>query len=347
MTPGTEGLERSDERNAGDPAAAPFDVSILIVTWNSERWIERCLRSIPAASAGLTCEIILCDNGSRDRTLDRTAAVIALAPAEQVARVLSSPTNEGFAAGTNRAFRESSGRYVFFLNPDCELGPGSLSELVRFLDDRPHVSAAAPLLHDDDGIVQREFQLRRLPTFGMLAVEVLLLSKTFPTNRVTARYRYRDIDLSEARRIEQPAAAALLIRRTAMLEVGLLDERFAPAWFEDVDLCRRFVTQDKQVFVVPSAHVTHSGGSSLENMPFGDFMRIWYRNMWLYARKWLGGGEAEALRWMMIVGMGLRSVAAVVGVRPAGIGLRAALRAYAGVARGALDRWDGSSRSSS
>ena len=95
------------------------------------------------------------------------------------------------------------------------------------------------MLIDESGHSQRHFQLRRLPTLRSLASEVLLLDKLFPKNPTTAHHRYRDLDLTEPRVIEQPAAAALLLRREVMEDVGAFDESFAPAWFEDVDYCRR------------------------------------------------------------------------------------------------------------
>src|SRR5204862_2372754 len=129
----------------------------------SERWIERCLRSIGAACDGVAHEIVVYDNASSDRTLQLV---------DRDATVLRGASNAGFAAGINRAVKSARGRYVFLLNPDCELAPCALAQLVRYLDEHRHVAAAAPLLSDDDGSSQREFQLRRLPTFGMLASEV-------------------------------------------------------------------------------------------------------------------------------------------------------------------------------
>ena len=120
---------------APPPAPVPIDISILIVTWNSERWIERCLRSLPAACGDLRYEVIVHDNASSDQTLSRMP--------DQETRVLRSETNAGFAAGTNRAFRESRGRYVFLLNPDCDLEPGALSTLCAFVDEHPHAAGAA------------------------------------------------------------------------------------------------------------------------------------------------------------------------------------------------------------
>lgn len=317
----------------------PVDVSILIVTWNSERWIERCLRSLGAACEGLAYEVLIYDNASGDGTLE-------LVPEESV-HLIRSAENIGFAAGTNRAFRESRGRYVFLLNPDCELAPGALTQLEAFLESHPEIAAAAPLLEDESGDSQREFQLRRLPTLRTLASEVLLLDKLFPANGATAHYRARDLDLTEAGPIEQPAAAALLIRRSVFEEVGPLDEQFSPAWFEDVDYCQRLARAGKQIYYVPAAAAKHFGGASLEHMPWGRFIDVWYRNMWRYARKWLSRGESEALRWVIISGMALRCVAAVAGFAHPEVGRRGALKAYLHVLKRAWKRWSPDSSPSS
>lgn len=321
--------------HAASPAV--LDLSILIVTWNSERFIDRCLQSIAAACEGLSYEVVVHDNASGDGTLSHLGD----------AHVIRSISNRGFAAGTNRAYAASRGRYVFLLNPDCELAPGALTAVFDFLEQHPHVAAAAPLLIDERGGSQREFQLRRLPTLGTFMAEVLLVDKLFPKNPATARYRYHDLDLTVPRRIEQPAAAALLLRRETVEEIGPLDEAFAPAWFEDVDYCRRLAEKQKEVWVVPAAQARHFGGASLEHISFGTFVDVWYRNMWQYSRKWMRPGQAETLRWGIIVGMMLRCLAGVVGFRPRGVARWEAFRAYRNVLRKAFERWSPSSSPSS
>ena len=124
-------------------------------------------------------------------------------------------------------------------------------------------------------------------------------------------------------------------------EVGPLDERFAPAWFEDVDYCRRLAAAGHTIFVVPAARARHFGGASLEHVPFAEFIALWYRNMWFYARKWLRPGQAETLRWAIIFGMLLRIPLALAGVANLRLGRWSAARAYAGVMRKAFRRWSG------
>lgn len=313
--------------------ARPIDLSITIVTWNSARWIERCLQSIAPACGGLAYEVLVYDNASADGTL-------AAIGEDGEIEIVRAAGNDGFAVGVNRLAARTAGRYVFLLNPDCELAPGALVELVEFLDANPAIAGAAPLLSDESGESQREFQLRRLPTFATLLGEAFGIDKVLPANRMTARYRYRDLDLTHAQPIEQPAAAALLLRRDVFDEVGPLDERFTPAWFEDVDYCHRLAAAGRPVFVVPAARARHFGGASLEHVPFAEFMTLWYRNMWLYGRKWLRPGQAEALRWAIIAGMLLRIPIALAGVAPRrGFGRWRAARAYAAVARRAFERW--------
>ena len=118
-------------------AARTLDLSILIVTWNSERWIDRCLRSIPAACEGLEYEVVVHDNASEDRTLSIVG--------ETGATVLRSSSNTGFAAGTNRAVNAATGRYLFLLNPDCgsSRARGAALQIPRVASERCRGRAAA------------------------------------------------------------------------------------------------------------------------------------------------------------------------------------------------------------
>ena len=152
------------ETGSAAESVAALDLSILIVTWNSERFIDRCLRSIAAACEGLAYEVVVYDNASGDDTI----AHLALGGSHlQNAQVIRSIANRGFAAGINQAFGASRGRYVFLLNPDCELAPGALTMVFEFLEQHPQIAPAAPLLIDEcGGGSQREFQLRPVPTPG-------------------------------------------------------------------------------------------------------------------------------------------------------------------------------------
>jgi GT2 family glycosyltransferase len=320
------------------PASRDVDVSVVVITWNSAQWIGRCVQSIAAASGDLSYELLLHDNDSAD---DSAGVAVGKVTPERL-KITRSSSNLGFAGGINSVLGSAEGRYVLLLNPDCELKAGAIARLVEYLDANPDVGAAAPLLVGDNGSPQRDFQLRRFPTFASLAADVLMLSSVFPRNRISSSYRYRDLDITAPHAVEQPAAAALLIRREVLKVVGPLDEQFAPAWFEDVDYCRRIWNAGYQIHLVPDAVVTHSGGSSLEHVPHDEFITIWYENLFRYARKWLDADQSEQLRSLIVVGAFARAMAAT------GMGTHrwATCKAYLQIARKALTQWNAPSRSS-
>jgi hypothetical protein len=238
------------------------------------------------------------------------------------------------------------GRFVLLLNPDCEMSPGAVRRLIGRLEAQPAVGAVAPLLLAEDGSPQREFQLRRFPTLRSLAAELLLSERLLGRSVDLDRYRYRDLDISKEQPVEQPAGAALIVRREVIDDVGPLDERFAPAWFEDVDYCRRIWQSGHAIHLVPEAKVIHHGGASLEHMEHGKFISIWYANLNRYARKWLEPREVELLRWCVILGMLLRAAAVSIGVRHFSEGRFEAVKGYLRVIRAAWSRWDENSQSS-
>lgn len=316
------------------PATRPIDVSILVVTWNSESWIERCLTSIPAACGRLNFEVLVYDNASADGSRES----VERSPIDEV-QLIRGSVNSGFAAGMNEAMLRSRGRMVFFLNPDCELKRGAIETLVDYLEQRPEVAAVAPILIGDDGQPQRDFQLRRFPTLRSLAADLLMVDDLFPANRARSHYRYGDLDITRPQAVEQPAAAALLVRRDACDQVGAFDERFFPAWFEDVDLCQRLWRAGLPIHVNPAAVVTHHGGASLPHVGFEDFLSTWYRNLFHYAEKWFSTSHVEALRWLIITGMILRTGALSLGMS-APISRTTAIRAHLRVLKEAFHRWD-------
>lgn len=317
-------------------------VSILIVTWNSAPWIERCLTSIEAAAGDLPCEVLIFDNASTDET----QTLIRRHTADHVT-VIESDVNLGFSGAMNRLIEQSSGAYLLCLNADSEPEPDCIAKLVNHLDAHPDVAAAAPLLSHHDGEPQNEWQLRTLPSLRSIAAEVLLLNKVFPANGWSMGHAYRSIDLDDVQRVEQPAAAALLLRRSVVQTIGAFDETFEPAWFEDVDYCRRMANAGLPIDLVPSARAHHFGGASLQKMPFDEFIAIWYRNLFRYVTKWFSTPQAEIVRWMIIVGMVARIIATTSFIVRPPVARRVALRGYSTVLQEALARWSGTSRSSS
>ena len=326
--------------NPAAPGLTTPDVSVIVVSWNSARWIGRCLRSVRPASGALSTETLVLDNASGD-----DSAALAREAADDRTVILESAVNRGFAGGLNELIRAARGRYILLLNPDCEPQPGAIEALVRHLD-ATGVEGAAPLLVGDDGETQRDFQLRRFPTARSLVSDALLFDELHPKNRASAVYRYAEADISVPIAIEQPAGAALMLRREVVERIGPFDERFHPAWFEDVDYCRRIADDGGVLHLVPAARFHHWGGASVDILGFGRFLEHWYRNMFRYAEKWMKPAEVELVRWSLIGGMAMRVVASMFGLGKRAGTRREAMRTYTRILKQAWRRWDATSQSS-
>jgi N-acetylglucosaminyl-diphospho-decaprenol L-rhamnosyltransferase len=290
-------------------------VSVLIVSWNSRAVLPRCLDSLQREPV----ETIVVDNASDDGSAEYVAQ------AWPAARLVAWPSNLGFAGGVNLAASQATGEFLLLLNPDATTTPGAIPRLVRFLEDHPEAGAAAGQLVDFVERPQRGWNVRRLPTLGSFAVDLLLLDKLWPGNPVSRRYLALDLDSSVPGPVEQPAAACLMLRRAAFDAVGGMDPGFYPAWFEDVDLCRRLLDAGWPIYFVPNAVFRHEGGVAARALGPEAFTVIWYRSMRRYVAKHLPGWRAVTVRALLVAGMLERmAVAAVRGRRPA-------FRAYARV----------------
>lgn len=286
-------------------AAPPVD--IVLVSWNDRDHLARCLRSLAGADAGL----VVVDNASRDGSPDMVAREF---PRVTLVRCAE---NTGFAGGVNRGVAASRSPFVLLLNTDTEIPPPAVERLVRTLAAHEDAGAVAGLLVDATNRPQSGFTVRRFPTVALLLVDLLLVDELWPSNPVTRRYRYADLRLDGETPVEvdQPAAACLMVRRTAFDAIGGFDERFTPAWFEDVDFCRRLRAAGWRILLEPRARVIHDGGVAKRALGPEAFSRIWYRNLTRYVRKHHGVVGRAAVRIALSIGLPLRALAWLVAGR--------------------------------
>ena len=273
-------------------------VSLLIVSWNSRSRLQRCLGSLPRTNV----EIIVTDNASGDGSADMVAAEYP------EITLIRETENRGFAAAINLAVQRATSPLVLLLNADVEIFPDAIDSLSSFLDTNPAYGAAGGRLVDADGQFQRGFSVRRFPTMASFAVDLLPLDTVWPNNPVSRRYHAADLDDRVTQPVDQPAAACLMVRRAALEQLGGLDERFYPAWFEDVDLCRRLKAAGWEIAFVAEATCRHEGGVAMTTLGLTAFSRIWYKNLRRYVEKHHGLLAARTIRALVVVGMAERFV---------------------------------------
>ena len=272
------------------------EVAAIIVAYRSNAELPGCLEALH----GMVGEAVVVDNGAG------TSAPARFRRAHPWVRWVDNHENRGFAAAVNQGIAATSAPLVLLLNPDCQLltGVESLVEACGPAD----VAGAGGLLVNMDGSPQTGFFARSLPSAWTLAFEATGLNGVWKRNPVNRRYRLEGLDPETGRDVEQPAAAFLLLRRAALLAVGGLDESFYPAWWEDVDLCRRLHDSGYRLRFAPRAIARHIGGHSFRDLPLQERLEAWYGGMLRYAEKHYPQRTYRRVRLGVLAGLALRSI---------------------------------------
>ncbi len=247
---------------------SPTDsVSVILVTFNSQGAIERCLRSIPQSAPGLAVQVVVVDNGSTDGTLESVGQSIPDAV------ILQNRTNLGFAAACNQGAASATGEWLFFLNPDVVLDAGSLTTLITHMRTTRRVGLATMRLRFPDGSFQAN--CRNFPTVTNLlfsrgsVMGRLLWSRLDP--KATA---YTLPDLADVTAVPAVSATAAAINRELFHSMHRFDSRYF-MYMEDTDLSYRLHLHKHQNLFVPQAGAIHEWGKGAEG---GKIARAWHHH---------------------------------------------------------------------
>ena len=172
----------------------------------------------------------------------------------------SNEKNEGFTKAVNQGVEIAGGAYIFILNPDTQLTEGSVERLLKTISSDNTIGLVAPQLRFPNGGIQ--YSCRRFPTFWNVLTEMTGLSRIFHRIRLLNGWKMGDFDHKMERDVDQPAGAALMVKKDLLEGLGGLDERF-PMFFSDVDLCKRIKDMGKKIVYCPDAVITHKGGSTV------------------------------------------------------------------------------------
>lgn len=216
-----------------------MDLSVIVVTHDSEKYILSCLDSVLQAGSGISYEVLIIDNASTDRTKDLIKQL------QHPLTLIVNPENQGFAKAVNTGLRESSGEFRLLMNPDVTLRSDSFVPLIDFMRENPKVGICGCRLLNGDGSLQ--YSKGSFPT---------LHSTVF---RMVLPRRMRKYDLRGYDRVggcDWVTGAFMLARNQVIGEVGYLDEAYF-MYYEDVDYCLQAKKAGWQVYYYPGITAYH------------------------------------------------------------------------------------------
>jgi N-acetylglucosaminyl-diphospho-decaprenol L-rhamnosyltransferase len=227
-------------------------VSIVTVTWNSESVVPGFLRSIKATLHDRSHELIVVDNASADTTLRLVREL------EPSARIIANSTNRGLAAANNQGITQARSDFIVICNPDVIFLEGAVGAMLDLMSRRPSAGWVIPRQRHEDG--------RLLTSAGDLpSLREALLGRTVASwlSRGTTRGQWWDRwEHNEERSIGRGHEAVYMVRRSAVEQVGLQDERYVLDW-EGPDWTDRFHRAGWEIWIAPEAEVIHLGGVSV------------------------------------------------------------------------------------
>ncbi|HUV59717.1 MAG TPA: glycosyltransferase [Desulfatiglandales bacterium] len=232
-------------------------LDIIIVNYNSTDYLLKCLESIYSCLQNIPSRVFVQDNHSEDdadRIKDKYSQVI----------LTKNSHNTGFSKAVNRALMEGDSPYIGLLNPDSYVLGNFFQPIIKYMDNNPEVGIIGPQILDHDGSVQGSARTFPTPLTGLFG-RSSLLTRFFPNNPFTREnILTTQSDGKTPMEVDWVSGACMVVRRKAVDDIGLMDERFFLYW-EDADWCKRMWENGWKVVYFPQGSVIHYvGGSSTQ-----------------------------------------------------------------------------------
>lgn len=224
------------------------DLSIVLLTWNSAKHIKDCFDSLLLSIAQLDYEILVVDNGSTDQSV----SILKEYESSRV-KLLLNPINLGVAKSRNQALRQVNGKYVLILDIDTVVNKAAIDAMIACLDNESKIGLCGCKLKSITG--EEQLSCRKFPSVRYKIYNV------FEAKGITVKYNKSQFYLDKMKGdspfdVDYVIGACQLVRKSALDEVGLLDEKifYGP---EDADFCLRMKQQGWRVLYLPNVSIVH------------------------------------------------------------------------------------------
>lgn len=250
-------------------------LSVIVVTHNHASYIERCLESLASEIKKINGEVIVIDNLSDDESA-------TLAQKYKEITVLVNSTRRGFSSNNNLGMALAKGKYILILNPDTEVLPGALAQLVDFMDTHTSVGLCGAQLLFPSGKIQPS--PRRFPTLGAFLARRTPLRFFLNKSKFNRHHLMLDHTHIHELSVDWLLGACMFIRREVLDTAGPLDEGFF-LYVEDIDWAKRIHQAQWEVRYVPTAKIIHHHLAVSDKKFFSRYMWLHFKSMVRYARK--------------------------------------------------------------
>ncbi len=265
-------------------------LSVIIVNYNVRYFLEQTLLSVQKAATKLETEIFVVDNNSID---DSLAMVRERFPE---VRIIANKDNPGFSIANNQAIRVSSGEYVLLLNPDTVVNEDTFEKCVQFMDQHSNAGGLGVKMIDGSGKFLPESK-RGFPFPFVAFCKTFGLSKLFPKSKLFNRYHLGYLDKDKTHEIDVLSGAFMMLRKTCLDKVGLLDEAFF-MYGEDIDLSYRIKKAGYKNYYFPETTIIHYKGESTKKGSL-NYVKVFYNAMIIFAKKHFTGTKGSLFILML------------------------------------------------
>jgi len=277
-------------------------LSVIIVNYNVQHFLEQCLHSVKKAAESISAEIIVVDNNSVDGSVAMTKAKFP------EITLIENKKNTGFSFANNQAIRVAAGEYILLLNPDTVVEEDTFTKVISFMDAHPDAGGLGVKMLDGKGNFLPESK-RGLPTPSVAFYKIFGFSRLFPKSKTFGKYHLGFLDKDKIHEVEILSGAFMLMRKSVLDKVGLLDETFF-MYGEDIDLSYRILLGGYKNYYFPETRIIHYKGESTRKSTV-NYVFVFYRAMVIFAKKHFSQNNAKTFSALINFAIYLRAALAV------------------------------------